>query len=254
MKIRLLNLLLIGGVVSSIVLSSCSKDNDDNKPSEGINPPINETSGTFIDNRDSTSYEWIKIGEQVWMAENLAYTGNNLQHITNDNDWANNSNYDGWCYYNNNDSLGHIYGVLYQYEAAKIACPEGWHLPTYEEWTELENYLKENGYSYDGIIGNPYVAKSLATSDGWLLSDIQGAVGNPDFSEYRNKAKFYAIPSGLRFDDGYFANIGGDCGWWTATQTNNEDAYSGGFSHYDNQISCVQYHKYFGFSVRCIKD
>jgi uncharacterized protein (TIGR02145 family) len=42
------------------------------------------------------------------------------------------------------------YGVLYNWPAAKAACPPGWHLPTDAEWTALENYLIANGYNYDG--------------------------------------------------------------------------------------------------------
>lgn len=81
--------------------------------------------GTFTYPRDNKTYKWVKIGDQVWMAENLAYTGQDIQHITDSTEWSNNDDYDGWCYYNNDPVLGQKYGPLYQWEAAKTAVPPG---------------------------------------------------------------------------------------------------------------------------------
>ena len=65
--------------------------------------------GTFTDNRDGQTYKWVKIGKQVWMSENL-----------------NHKKVDSWCY-NNTASKCNQYGRLYNWEAAKDACPNGWH-------------------------------------------------------------------------------------------------------------------------------
>ena len=94
MKINFLNLLLIGSIVASVMLSSYKNNDDDNNSSGGgTNPPTTGETGTFTDSRDSKTYKWVKIGEQVWMAENLAYTGSDIQHITDDNEWR--CNFDG---------------------------------------------------------------------------------------------------------------------------------------------------------------
>jgi len=217
------------------MLSSCSKDK-----------------GEFKDNRDGKIYKWVKIGDQVWMAENLNYTGSGIQHITHNGEWGNNSDYDGWCYYENNENYGNTYGVLYQWEAAKKACPSGWHLPTDKEWTQLENYLKENGYSYDGVVGNSGIAISLATNSGWAISDNQGYVGNSNYSVVRNKTGFSALPSGSRTYR--YINLG-YCGcWWSATERNSNHAYIRGLGFSNSEVSRSNDTKSSGFSVRCVRD
>lgn len=254
MKINFRNLLLIGSIVASVFLVGCDKDDDDATSGGGTNPPTNGETGTFTDSRDSKTYNWVKIGEQVWMAENLNFTGSGIQHITDNTEWENNPDYDGWCYYENNDNYGNTYGALYQWEAAKAVCPSGWHLPTDEEWTQLENYLKENAYSYDGVIGNSGIAKSLATNSGWSISDNQGAVGNSDFEEYRNKTGFSALPGGFRNGYGGFGGLGYYGYWWSATELGSGLAYyrdldyrgAGVDRHFDN--------KSLGFAVRCVRD
>ena len=247
---KLNNLLLIGSIVISVIFSSCKKNEDDS--STPSNDPI-ETTGTFTDSRDGKIYKWVKIGEQIWMAENLAYTGSDIQHITDNNEWDNND-YNGWCYYNNSDSLGQIYGVLYQWHAAKTACPSGWHIPTNDEWTKLKNYLIENGYSYDGVIGNHGIAKSLATDSGWLISDNQGAVGNSDFSEYRNKTGFSALPSGNRTFNGSFDGLSHIVFFWSTDECCSYGSYCNYLNYSTEKVTYAPYEKVFGYSVRCIRD
>ena len=248
-----INIILLLVSLMMITPTSCKKEEVDD--SEG-------TTGTFTDTRDDHTYKWVKIGEQIWMAENLAYTGDDIQHITDNSEWENNYfnentdlNYNAWCYYDNNAENGNIYGVLYQWEAAKKACPECWHLPSIEEWEQLENYLTENGYSYDGIIGNNYVAKSLASSTGWNNSEVQGAVGNSDYQKYRNKTGFSALPGGFRFfSDGSFMSIGLYSSWWSANDGDFNLAYHQILHYESSTMQWFWEYKTEGLSVRCIKD
>jgi len=248
---KLTNLILLVFIVAVGVLSSCKKDKGEDK-TQG-NPLGVKDKGEFKDNRDNKIYKWIKIGNQIWMAENLAYTGNDIQHITNATDWENNSNNKGWCYYDNNTN-NNTYGALYQWNAAKIACPKGWHLPTAKEWTQLEDFLKNNGYSYDGINGNVEIAKSLATDHSWAASSYQGAVGNSDFVDFQNKTGFSALPSGFRDYDGSFHAITKTGYWWSSSINDNLNAYGRYIDYEDSEVSSLSNKMLNGFAVRCIKN
>ena len=239
-------------IVSSVMLNSCSKDDD--HTSGGNNPPTIGETGTFTDSRDNHVYKWVEIGNQVWMAENLSYTGTDIKNIEDNYDWSDNSNGDAWAYYDNNASNESKYGVLYQWEAAKTACPSGWHLPTNTDWLELENFLKQNGYSYDGIIGDNGIAKSLATKSGWSTSNYLGAVGNSDFPEFMNTTGFSALPSGYRAYTGEFTVLTEEGYWWNATEDNNGNFGNHTLKFDSDKMWSYNDNKLYGFSVRCIRD
>jgi uncharacterized protein (TIGR02145 family) len=81
--------------------------------------------GRFTDARDGKTYKTIKIGSQVWMAENLAFKADNGI----------------WSYEN---PSGSIFGYLYTWDAAIHSCPVGWHLPADADWTCLVKFLGTN--------------------------------------------------------------------------------------------------------------
>ncbi len=80
---------------------------------------LGKKSEVLNDTRDGNVYRTVKIGNQVWMAQNLNYEVN-----------------DSWCY-GNDEANGKKYGRLYTWDAAKVACPVGWHLPSRQEWNDL---------------------------------------------------------------------------------------------------------------------
>lgn len=128
---NIFKLLLICILAISSVLTACKKNDDDNDN----NPPANQT-GTFTDNRDGHMYNWVKIGNQVWMTENLAYKPSTLDYRV----------------YNNNEDNAAIYGYLYSWELAQTIAPEGWHLPSQAEWETLVSSLNGNKAAYNKLL------------------------------------------------------------------------------------------------------
>jgi uncharacterized protein (TIGR02145 family) len=124
--------------------------------------------------------------------------------------------------------------VLYNWEAAKTACPAGWYLPKDDEWTALTDYLatspggkmKENGTKY------------------WA-SPNTGAT---------NETGFTALPGGYRSNDGGFEGLGQYAYFWSASEFDAMHAWSRLLSYGRNAVSPYQGYKSRGFSVRCIRN
>jgi uncharacterized protein (TIGR02145 family) len=208
------------------------------------------------DSRDSQIYQYKTIGTQVWMTENLAYlpsvvgpgTGSNSKayYYVYGYDGTNVTAAKGTTNYNK-------YGVLYNWPAALTACPEGWHLPSDAEWTQLEEYLITNGYNYDGTTTGNKIAKSMANYSGWNTSSTVGAVGNTDYSEYRNKSGFTALPGGFRSDTGRFFNLGINGFWWSSTENDTNFAWLRSLNYNSHNVNRYYRDKERGFSVRCVR-
>jgi len=210
--------------------------------------------GTFTDSRDGHVYKTIKIGNQTWMAENLAY----LPSVSPSSSGSNTDPY--YYVYDYQDANVAAakqnanyttYGVLYNWPAAKAACPPGWHLPTDDEWTALENYLIANGFNYDGTTTGYKIAKSMAATTNWEANSQTGAVGNN--LSLNNKSGFSALPGGYRNSNGYFRSMGNDGLWWSSAEYSTNEAWNRHLNG-DSGIYWGPYFKEFGFSVRCVRD
>jgi uncharacterized protein (TIGR02145 family) len=129
-------------------------------------------------------------------------------------------------------------------------------LPSDAEWTELENYLADNGYNYDGTTGGgrDKIAKAMADSSGWSNSSTTGAVGNTDYPTYRNKSGFTALPGGYRNFNGTFYGIGFNGLWWSATELNAPYAWDRIMYYNASYVERNYQLKKLGFSVRCVRD
>ncbi len=210
-------------------------------------------------------YKTVTIGDQVWLAENLAYLPSVVGPATGSEDTGHETDPYYYVYdYDGTDVAAAkatanytTYGVLYNWLAALTACPEGWHLPSNEELTQLEIYLANNGHNYDSSIGGvdvrAKIAKSMAADSGWALSIDAGNVGNTDYQAYRNKSGFSALPGGCRTDSGAFGNIGNYGDWWSSTMHTVVSAWGLGYNysqvHRSSGIGMQE-----GFSVRCVRD
>lgn len=215
----------------------------------------------FTDTRDGNIYCTLTIGNQVWMAENLRY----LPSVNRgtDESWSE-SRYYVYDYQGTNveeakDTYNYSeYGVLYNYIAAQTACPAGWHLPSDSEWTELEIYLENNGYNFDGYIDTDndrethnMIAKSLASTYNWSVSEIENTPGW--LQRKNNSSGFNGKPAGWKTLNGQFAYINENGTWWSSTPYNGHhwDRYI----HY-TRIYLTRSHNenHIGMSIRCIQD
>lgn len=214
---------------------------------------------------DGNVYQTVQIGNQVWMAENLRTThyrdGTSVYYRSDANDWVNNAD-EAHCFYDNNAGNSDSYGALYNWYAVNgdlqgdgikdyELAPEGWHIPTDEEWKELEIYL---GMSQSDADGSSYArgtteGSKLAGNAGlWTDGAIEAAI---DFGS----SGFEALPAGYRYSgDGTFSDLTYNTTFWTATEGSSTDAWarhlSYGYSEIFRDISV----KTNGFSVRCVKD
>lgn len=208
-------------------------------------------SNYFIDSRDGKKYKTVKIGDQIWMAENLAYLPEvhppsirsrvmPLYYVYG---------YSGEIPNEAKETENYIkYGVLYNWAAAQNACPSGWHLPNDEEWTQLENYLIAHEYNFDRTNFGNKIAKSMAANSTWVENTIPGAPGNKLCDN--NLSGFSALPAGYSSGAFYGENYFGI--WWSFTEISDLAAWS-------REIVCDQAGvlrgesgKNGGFSVRCI--
>ncbi|HRZ96430.1 MAG TPA: FISUMP domain-containing protein [Paludibacter sp.] len=216
----------------------------------------------FVDctDADGNHYAVVHIGTQTWMAENLKTTkyqngetiGTTIpatKNISSDTD----PKYQ-WAYNGVENNLAK-YGRLYTWYAAADArniAPAGWHVAFDTEWSTLENYLIANGYNYDGTITGNKTAKALAATTDWLTDTTLGAIGNE--LTKNNSSGFTALPSGFRYDDGRFREVGEFNYWWSS---NEEYATIGRYLYlcYVNTYpKRVFWNKAMGCSLRCIMD
>jgi uncharacterized protein (TIGR02145 family) len=211
---------------------------------------------------DGNVYKTVKIGNQIWMAENLKVTryrdGSVIPNVTNSSTWANLTS-GAWCDYDNNIVNGNNYGHLYNWYAAsdnrKIA-PEGWHVPTSNEWIILENYLIANGFNYDGTMSGNKISKSLCSNQGWIFSSTIGAAGNTDFAAFQNKTGFNAIAGGHRkeYTTADFVEIGNTASFWSLTPSTSSTSLIIVIRYDTYSTERFEYWNKAGFYIRCVKD
>lgn len=82
----------------------------------------------FVDERDKKQYKIVKFGAQIWMAENLKFRPANTNKF--------------WCY-DDDEKNCEKYGVLYSWEAAIESCPQGWRMPSAQDWNDLQTALEK---------------------------------------------------------------------------------------------------------------
>ena len=168
----------------------------------------------LVDERDGTDYDVFKMYDTYWMAENLNYQTD--------------SGY--WCFNDNADNCKML-GKLYNWEAAMVACPPGWHLPSDEEWKFFEKSL------------------GITNTDNW---GPRGTVQGDKIKE-GGSHPFNALLSGIRDSNGDYNLSEIDAGFWTSSGTVEAAYYR--FIYYEQSYIYREFLPgVFGLSVRCIKN
>lgn len=200
------------------------------KANEVLNPPAWKCGENFIDARDGHNYKSVLIGDQCWMAENLAYLPSvNSQFqasFTSPHYYV--YGYDGTDVASARATDNYAsYGALYNWTAAISDCPVGWHLPSYDEWNILENYLGD-------------MASSKLKISGWASGT--------------NESGFSAIPAGMKITGvSGFYGLGNYIYLWSSTSGGGNNAWFR-YLYYSDGFGLVNFYNDYGFSVRCVKD
>ena len=228
-----------------------------------LNPDINY--GEFTDERDGQVYRTVKIGDQVWMAENLnyAYTGVKFygEKYTSDST--------SWCYENkvsNCDKYGRLYTWAAAIDSVKLAndadnpldcgfskrcdlsgkvqglCPSGWHLPDTTEWNSL----------FTAVGGGSTAGTKLKSQTAWHPftdpSTFTVITSEDTFG-------FSALPAGIILAFGTFSYDGDKALFWSSTDVHRDAAYYMYLDFVSDQARLFTYdYKNGGYSVRCVKD
>ncbi len=213
---------------------------------------------------DGNTYNTVQIGNQCWMKENLRTT-----HYADGTSIVLGTSYsDTIAYrydYTSSDIPLEQRGYLYNWPAVMHGmsssssnpsmvqgiCPNGWHVPSDAEWTQLTNYVGSNSqYLCDN--NNSYIAKSLADTTGWYASPYTCDVGNNQSTN--NATGFSALPAG-NYDDIGYCNSGHYAYFWGSSDFySSSGAYSCFFGHDYANVIWGGSSKGDGFSVRCLRD
>jgi uncharacterized protein (TIGR02145 family) len=200
---------------------------------------------------DGNLYKTTLIGKYWWTAENLKTTryndGVQIPLVKDQSSWFR-LNHDAFCFYQNNENYADTFGFLYNWytvSSGKI-CPDGWRVPTDQEWKYLEGFTDSKHGFGDSVWGKMGlrgydVGLKLKSANGWR----PGAKGTDDFG-------FKGLPGGERLSRFY---AGGSSGfWWSSSEASSSSAYYRNLIYSFEQVARDTHPKRMGFSVRCIKD
>ncbi|MCL2283562.1 MAG: hypothetical protein FWC26_09630 [Fibromonadales bacterium] len=242
-------------IATSLTFFSCSSDKDDDTPSsssaggdqssssvEGSSSSVGASSSSsvggqgssssssfkgytdiFIDERDNKAYEWVEIGMQTWMAENLNY---DVPDNTTD-----------VCFDNNSSTCASQVQLKH-----RGICPSGWHIPSNEDWDKLSRYA-DGTSGTSSLYDSPTAGKHLKAKIGWNHN------GNGE-----DTYGFSALPGVFGYSDGDFYDVGYFGRWWSANENYSNYAYSRVMYYYYESAYWGFNLKTYLFSVRCVKN
>lgn len=214
--------------LSLVIISSGCNDDDD------VNGPPKDADGNV--------YATVTIGDQEWLVENLKTTslndGTPIPEISDNIEWTNLQE-PGFSWYENDENQHkEVYGALYNWYAIETGklCPNGWHVPTAEEWEVLHDFLGDSAASKLKESGNAH----------WSLQN----------GDATNSTGFTALPGGYRVPVNGFREKGIYGYWWSGSSDPNNSTRIFGreMNAFSRDGSEVVYGKNYGMSIRCIRD
>jgi uncharacterized protein (TIGR02145 family) len=211
-------------------------------------------------------YQTVPIGDQVWMAENLKVTryadGTPIPFIDNLDSWFHlTRECKAYSWYEERASNGFTYGGLYTWAASvgglevsdrnpsgiQGVCPDGWHVPSDDEWKQLERYLGMDIFE--------------ANAEGWRGEDEGGALKQKGTGYWakpntgaNNETGFNALPGGFRHGSGEFYGQTTSARFWTTSKKGYDYGIYRQLDYDKSSINRSYAGVYRGHSVRCIKD
>ncbi len=248
--------LLISGLVLFVV--GCS--DDDTEPKYDI------IYGEGVTDIDGNEYVTVIIGNQEWMAENLRViryrNGDDIPTDFSNSDWSSTASgayaiypHDDVDGISSDDEMVAAYGKLYNWYAvddSRGLCPEGWSVPSDDEWKQMENYVR--GFSNEA--GN--ALKSCRQVDSPIGGDCDTS-DHPRWDLHNthygfDKFGFSALPSGFRSTSGSFSFVGNYGSWWSSTEVSSSLAWRRWLTRNTGDVH--RYHKLnktSGYSLRCVR-
>ena len=255
------NLQLLVIILSALFLVTCEKD----KPEKDEGIDITGQTGTLTD-IDGNTYNWIGIGKQAWMTENLRVThyadGTAIPHIADHVEWYSKvRDSKAYCWYENLADNRDTYGGLYTWGAAmngtepsdapyptnlQGVCPDGWHVPSEQEWKNMEMHLG--------------MSLQEANNDGWRGTDEGGRLKESGTTHWvgstggSNETGFTALPGGSRSASGHFTELGTHAHFWTSSVKYDRSIWSRELYYGNAGVYRSGSYMDDGLSVRCVRD
>ncbi len=223
---------VIASVLTAMIMTGCGSNRDgdvEHSPASGTSEQTDES-------------KEVQIGSQMWMAANLNVdrfrNGDPIPNAKTNEEWerAGQEKQPAWCYYDNDPANGRKFGKLYNWYAAtdpRGLAPEGWAIPSDEDWNELVRFLG----------GRQVAGKQMKSKRGWDQN------GNGT-----NESGFSGLPGGARKWAGDFASIGKIGYWWSSTDDGPDTFIWTRTLDYDRDtVFRGTTHMATGLSVRCIR-
>lgn len=231
-----------------IAITSCkeSSSNEVTRSEDTSTSTEISSSEELLNSDDVPTTSEVTIGNQVWMTKNLNVAkfrnGDIIPFAGTEQEWklAAENEQPAWCYYDM-----YIYYNWYAVNDPRGLAPEGWKVPSSEDWITLIDYL-----GGESVAGGKMKTTGTKYWKGWEKEDKNMESRNTGAT---NESGFFALPGGVASARD-FQSIGRDGYWWSSTEFDRTDAISVGINHLGAHIWKGNSWKNSGLSVRCLRE